>query len=192
MANFIPAPDRLAYERQPKESSLAFARFCIYRDAGMERSYRGTAEKAGVTYATIASTAGKWSWDFRASEWDRIKDAQARRSELADTGKMRSNHITLAKNLWGLAANELNRHMRILKQRDESLPPVMNFKTITDMIRIGTSLERLSRGEPDTVNEHRIAANKEEARDSMRALLSDPDALEALDKVLLTIDEPNK
>ena len=61
-----PAP----WDRQPRETSKAYAAFVIYRDMGTDRTVRSVAEALNKSGTLIAGWSGKHNWVVRAAAWD--------------------------------------------------------------------------------------------------------------------------
>lgn len=84
-----PAP----YERQPKESSAAYAAFVAYRDLHpIERSYSRVEAELG---ADVREWARVTDWASRASAWDDHRDTVVRASELTALAEMRSQQLDI-------------------------------------------------------------------------------------------------
>lgn len=60
------------WDRQPGETSKAYAAFCEYRDQGTGRNYRTVAEVLGKSGTLIAGWSAKHGWVARAAAWDSI------------------------------------------------------------------------------------------------------------------------
>lgn len=71
------------WDRQPGETSKAYAAFCVYRDLGSERSTRKTAEHLSKSEALIHGWSARWGWPERSRAWDSIP-AKAVASAYAD------------------------------------------------------------------------------------------------------------
>jgi len=110
------------WERQPGESSKAFAAFRVFRDLGPRRSvaeaYR---QKTGRVHARQASgnwnaVATRWLWQERARAWDDEQDRVRREKQLAAQAEMGERHATVAllmqqrliERLQGLDASDLS------------------------------------------------------------------------------------
>lgn len=60
----------LPWERQPGESSVAYARFQIYRDLGSSRTLRETARISGLSLDRLKQLSTTWRWRVRAAAWE--------------------------------------------------------------------------------------------------------------------------
>jgi hypothetical protein len=58
------------WDRQPRETSKAYAAFVIYRDMGTDRTVRSVAEALNKSGTLIAGWSGKHNWVARAAAWD--------------------------------------------------------------------------------------------------------------------------
>lgn len=147
-----PATDEaLPWERQGHETALAFYRFAAYRDLGPTRTLRAAAARLGIGQATIANLATKHKWRARADAWDTHLDKAARDEEIAAVREMRRRHISLGLQLQRASAQGL-RILRIAMAADSER---INLTQIVQLVRAGTEIERLSRGEPTEIAETR-------------------------------------
>jgi len=79
-----------SWELLPKESSEAFASFCVYRDLGFERSIRKAIDciKENKSYSQSYGSWRKWAvvfrWKERAADYDRYNE-QLKQAELRKT-----------------------------------------------------------------------------------------------------------
>lgn len=145
-----PAP----WERQPGESVRAYAAFCAYRDMPPgERSLRALAArlgyekaaKAGRVPSHIQRWSTRWRWVERARAWDDEQDRRAREEQIRAVREMRERH---AREAVALQQKALAR----LKAMDP------NELSPGDVLRYfieAAKLERVSRGEPETIQEQR-------------------------------------
>lgn len=157
MADDAPKP----WEQQPDESSKAFSAFTFYRDLpphsrSLETAYKAfKARKRGAPIAPHTKADGRfrgWSgqhrWVARAQAWDREKDRLARDAEIEAERQavdaMRKRHIGLALSLQNAAANALQDKLAAQGGK-------LTESQIVRFLSEGTKLERLSRGEPDTI-----------------------------------------
>jgi hypothetical protein len=151
-------------ERLPGESNAAFSAFVIYRDLGAQRSLDAAStryharnrlnttppqdgtRKNKKCSGQIRTWADRWNWRERAAAWDAEQDRQARQAMLQEIVDMRKRH-----------AQEAMMLQKAAMQRLQALDP----QTLTQSHLLAyfveaTKLERLSRGEPETVGEQRI------------------------------------
>jgi hypothetical protein len=78
------------WDRQPRESSRAYAYFVAYRDMGPQRSLAGVRQTLGEGSAPSRGRLGQlsvaWSWVERSSAWD-AHVARQRDRAAADTAR---------------------------------------------------------------------------------------------------------
>ena len=152
------------WERWPGESDAAFSAFVIYRDLGPQRSLDaastryharnqpppaqsdGTGRKNKKCSGQIRTWANRWDWRARAAAWDAEQDRLARQAMHQEILDMRKRH-----------AQEAMMLQKAATQRLQALDP----QTLTQAQLLAyfveaTKLERLSRGEPETVGEQRV------------------------------------
>jgi hypothetical protein len=135
----------------------AFAAFCCYRDLSpRERSLRRVADllygDRGATKGRRKSVPGaiqrwasRFAWLERAAAWDEERERLAREAEVEAIKAMRERH---AKEAVALQERALAR-LRALDPAELSPRDVLAF------IVEATKLERISRGQPETIAEQR-------------------------------------
>lgn len=133
------------WDRQPGESSKAFAAFCIYRDTPpAERSVRDTTKKMGKKNTSyINAWCTKWKWIDRARIYDSEQDKLNRALQEKERKEMTKMHI-------GAARSMLKKALQGLQS---IAPEEMKAGDISKMIEVASKLERLSRGEPSESTE---------------------------------------
>ena len=67
-------PDLDPWDRQPRETTLRYAQFRTYLDAGRARTLRGAAETLARHPAYVRAVAAAYRWVERAEAWDRHRD----------------------------------------------------------------------------------------------------------------------
>jgi len=149
----LPAP----WERQPGESARAYAAFCAYRDLPpRERSILRAAELLGYVRAPrgqrrpnvpgrIVAWSQRWRWAERALAWDEEQDRLARAAETEAIKAMRDRH---AREAMALQQKALER-LRAMDPSELSPSDVLRYFVEA------AKLERLARGEPEMITEHR-------------------------------------
>lgn len=133
------------WERQEGETPKAYAAFCVYRDLGPSRSCRETAEKLGKSQKNIQLFSAKNHWVERAAKWDEEQDRIARQEQIKEIKKMRKRHADLATAMLIKAAKALQRI-----PDDE-----IRASDVSRMVDTASRLERISRGDSETVVEER-------------------------------------
>lgn len=147
-----------AWERQPGEPARAYAAFCLYRDMpATERSLRAVADRlygsGGGNPASKRRRAPgqlhkwsvRWRWVERAAAWDEEQDRVAREAQIRAIQEMRDRHVREAMALQQKALE------RLRQMHPEELSP----KDVLAYFVEAAKLERLSRGEPDQIQEQR-------------------------------------
>lgn len=138
------------WERQPRETPKAFAAFTEYRDmTPSERSCAKVAEAVGKSKSLIEQWCTKYGWVERVAEWDneqdRIEREIAQKEQVKAIKRMRERHIEIACQMLDKAAEKL-------KELDtEEIRPA----DIPRIVDSATKLERISRGDVETVIEER-------------------------------------
>jgi hypothetical protein len=152
------------WERWPRESDAAYSAFVIYRDLGSQRSLDAAStryharnqpasdrppdhrRKNKKCSGQIRTWADRWDWRARAAAWDAEQDRQARQAMLQEILDMRKRH-----------AQEAMMLQKAAMQRLQALDPqTLTQSQLLDYLVESTKMERLSRGEPETVGEQRV------------------------------------
>ena len=137
------------WERREKESTKAYEAFCIYRDMGRERSLAKVAEKLQKSETLMGRWSREHKWVERAAKWDdeqdRIEREIAQREQAKAIKEMRKRHADLGTAMLIKAAQAL-----------KSIP-IQEIKPgdISRMVDVASKLERISRGDVETVIEER-------------------------------------
>jgi hypothetical protein len=148
MTEAPPAP----WERQPGESARAYGAFCLYRDAGPRRSLRETCRRYyGNTTSVrrLSIWSSRWRWPERCRAWDDHLDGLARQEQARQRKEMVELHARAARALVDRAAEAA----ALVAPSD--LKPADVIKWLVEAAK----LERLSRGEPETIQEQRGEAH---------------------------------
>jgi hypothetical protein len=80
--SIVPDLDRPLWERQPGESTKAWAAFCTYRDLGKSRGIRGAAAAIGKAPRQLDTWSSKFGWVKRAAAFDSHHDRRRLESAL--------------------------------------------------------------------------------------------------------------
>jgi hypothetical protein len=101
--------ERAAWERQPGETSRAFAAFAIYRDMSPgERSLRATrGPRRGHAARTVRTWSVKNRWVERAAAWDAEQDRVRREAFTAKTKELAEQQAAAATFLMGKGLSRL-------------------------------------------------------------------------------------
>lgn len=84
------------WERQPGESTRAFAAFVTYRDAGDSRSYTGVAQKLNKSRTLVARWGTRWQWQNRLSAWERNLEYERQVAHRKAIIEMHERHVAIA------------------------------------------------------------------------------------------------
>jgi hypothetical protein len=195
--------DRQPWEKDPAESGKAWLGFRCYRDlkpedrtverawAEYQKASRGLepGREAGYVAGSFNRWAVKHGWADRAEQWDREKDRLNRQAETDAEREaikaMKTRHIGQAIALQTVAANVLRAR---LEQEEKAIragaAPSMTYHAMIRAFVEGTKIERLARGEPETIIQQNAGpegtAEPARTEDSwLLKVISDPDALRA-------------
>ncbi|HYK34705.1 hypothetical protein [Alloacidobacterium sp.] len=78
------------WERQPDESAKAFHAFCLYRDAGIQRSLTQVAQMLHVSKQAVGRWSRQHRWVRRALEWDNYEAARINEQTLQQQVQLRA------------------------------------------------------------------------------------------------------
>jgi hypothetical protein len=115
-------PDIDPWERQPGETSKAYAAFCVYRDLGQARSLRTTAEALSRSEALLKGWSSKWNWPERSRAWDSIPSKAVAEAHADMARRIAAQHERVATKLMA----KLERNTELLP---EGADPSMRFST---------------------------------------------------------------
>ena len=116
----------------------------MYRDMG-QRSLREVARQLNKSLTLIARWNGTHEWQKRTAAWDAEQDRIAREAQTEEIKKMRKRHADLATAMLVKAATALQR-----------IPPdEIKAGDVSRMVDTAAKLERISRGDVETVIEER-------------------------------------
>lgn len=137
------------WDRLQNETTRAYEAFCTYRDMGRERSLSKVAAKLQKSETLMGRWSGTHSWVKRAAEWDdeqdRIEREIAQKEQAKAIRDMRKRHADLATAMLVKSARALQRI-----PDDE-----IRAADISRMVDVASKLERVSRGDVETVIEER-------------------------------------
>jgi len=132
------------WERQPYESSKAYAAFCIYRDLGTERSLDkalAAANKKPTNRRHWARWMDKYNWLERARAYDDYLERKKREEKEKAILEMAERHARLA----------MAFQQRVAERLREINPSELSPSDMAKWLDVATKLERLSRGEPTEI-----------------------------------------
>lgn len=158
------------WDRQAQESGKAYAAFIEYRDMGIERTTRKVAEKVGKNVSLIQRWSRAHGWVDRVAAWDQDLDRQARAAQIRAIRDMNDRHARTAVVLQTKAAERLR----------ELQPSELSPETALRYIAEAVKLERVARGEPETITEERRRADEREIQRDLQDFIADPGFIRAL------------
>lgn len=124
------------WERQPKESSQAFAAFDCYCRMGAERSLSKVSQVLHKSKTLLGRWSSEWEWVKRCQAYDNFLQEQELEQVKKEREQMRKRHAVLGELLQKKAASAL-------KSLD---PENLEAKDLLKFIIEGAKLETISRG----------------------------------------------
>ena len=128
-----------SWERLPKESSAAFAGFCVYRDLGFERNIKKAVESIEKDkrvrvrkYGTWRNWAVQFRWNERAADYDRYIESM-KQTELRKTIEAQGErHRQITGKMLDVVEKKL----------DTMNPADLAQGTVTDWVQTAVKVER--------------------------------------------------
>jgi len=136
------------WERQPGESTKAYAAFCVYRDLGTERSL----EKAGQmldkprTRKWLGEWSAKYKWVERAKAYDDYIEKRKREEKEKAILEMADRQARLA----------IAFQQRVAQRLQELDPSELSPSDLARWFEIAAKIERLNRGEPTEIGKQEV------------------------------------
>jgi hypothetical protein len=148
-------PLKNPWDRQPRETSKAFAAFGDY--LALDPSKRRLAEAArvhGKSEGTLARWCRRWRWVERALAWDDHVAREAREAELQAVRDMREREINFGQAMQALGGAKIS---ELAEAIEKGQPVTLTVNEARMLIDIGMKLERRGRGEPEqhVAHDHR-------------------------------------
>lgn len=145
MTDQEPSPDVepiAPWDRQPEETTKAFAAFALYRDRDPQD--RSTA-KVGRALGKSKTLMDRWSsqhhWVARVRAWDTEQDRLTQRRRTREIQEVRQHQVTLGRALQGVVAKRMS--------GQDGLPPwVVPDDQVARVAKVGIELELAGHGEP--------------------------------------------
>lgn len=151
MKMIVLAEDRDPWARQPRETDKAWEAFMAFRDMPLaSRSISGAAAIVGRKSTQLRVWSEANMWRSRASAYDGHKDQIQRESDERLIKAMREKHIKIGQTITGLAMSELAKHIKHSREVDH---PILSATTASVLAEKGLRIERLNRGEPESIHE---------------------------------------
>jgi hypothetical protein len=134
------------------ESSKAYAHFCVYRDAGKERSLRKLAADAKTTsqLRQLQHWSSRWKWVERCQEYEDRLEYQGRLQQEKQRREMNERHAKVGQFSQNVALRRLEKLVRDIEEGKST----MSAADTARLLDIGVKIERLARGEPTDVQEN--------------------------------------
>src|SRR2546426_5868250 len=164
------------WDRQPGESSKAYAHFCPYRDMGQERSLRKMAKdgKCTAKVRQLDRWSSRWRWVERCHKYDDHLLHQDRLRQEKERREMVSRHAKIAVLGQNLVVKGIEKLVADVEQGKRDL----SASDASRLLDVAVKIERLSRGEPTEISElggsdeHPIRVNLEDrARQAVETAL---------------------
>jgi len=146
----------MVFDRQPRESSKAFAAFQTYVELGLERSHAVVAEKYGISRRMIHKWAKKFGWTERIAARDGyLADAERMAIERVATEKAVEwwkLHEPIRREAW-LEAERAIAMVRKARERWEKSGRTPGFEGMARMLELAFKLKQFAAGMPSEVKE---------------------------------------
>lgn len=170
------------WERQPGESAPAYEAFEIYRDLPPgTRSGARVVQELGKSKSLIDRWSSEHDWVERVQEYDAFAERRKLEARLKAIDDMEERHIKMASTIQTKA-------MQRLIEMDVN---ELNVSQTLSYLLEGTRLERLSRGEPEQIEERRERIDAHVEHDISDVVEKYSPALEALMQRRALSSEPN-
>ncbi len=140
-----------SWGRQSKETPPAFEAFVTYRDQGAQRSHANVARKLRKSTQLVSRWSRVHGWVDRVKAWDEELDRRARAATSAEVAEMAKRHVRLADQMLELSGHELRKRLK-QAEKDKDKPAATVYELVR-LLKEGTTIERLARGEPGEVVE---------------------------------------
>ncbi|MGA2075968.1 MAG: hypothetical protein ABSH52_20975 [Terriglobia bacterium] len=137
------------WDRQPGESSKAYRHFCLYRDAGKERSLRKLAAVANTTsnLRQLQHWSSRWRGVDRCTDYDDYMYDQMRLQCERERLDMHKRHAKIAVLGQGILIKGMEELLAKVQTGKQDLTP----SDLARLMHVSTELERFARG--DAVDE---------------------------------------
>lgn len=140
------AGDRDPWERQPRETTLMYSRYLVFRDLGPGRVLRQTQEVLNATGDPIKrgqlyNVSSTYCWAERAEAFDRDQDRLERERLTRMRREMTERHRKIATNLMATGLKAL---AEITKT-----PAAITPNEVVRLLALGVKVERAALGEPE-------------------------------------------
>lgn len=156
-----PADRREPWERTATESSKAFEAFKIYRDLE-KRMFTKVAERLNCAVSNVTRWALHYRWKDRVLDYDIREDELHREAMARGRREMRERHVKL-----GMLPQSISAHALAEWQAKLAAGTQLNLSAgeITQLMEVGSKLERPARGEDRDSKFTKIIVNIGEYKD---------------------------
>lgn len=137
------------WERQPGESSKAYAAFCVYRDLGPERSLEKARKNLGKTRVRrcLEEWSAKYNWVVRAQAYDDYIERKKREEKERAILEMAERHAKIA----------VAFQQKVVERLRGLDPDQLSPSDLAKWLDVATKLERMSRGEPTEISKQEVS-----------------------------------
>jgi len=122
--------------------------------------------------------ATRWGWRVRVEAWDVERDRVARDVDLKAIHDMRKRHVKISSMMQGLGVQELKKILE--KSREDARHNSLTADQCSRLIELGMKIERLNRGEPESIVQDNLELSVDDKRARLRGMLSDPEVVSAM------------
>lgn len=136
------------------------------------RSYKAVAKILGKSYSWTEKKAREMCWAERTEAWDNEVDRRIQAAELSEIERMVKRQVGLSLGMQEAATYELQALVnriklaeKVAQQTRQVRRPFTSVRDIVRLVECGTKLERLNRGEPDSIVETRPVPENLDALD---------------------------
>jgi hypothetical protein len=137
------------WDRQPGESSKAYAHFCLYRDMGVGRSLRQMEKLDDCTsqLRQLMRWSSKWRWVERCQLYDDYNERQLRVQQEKERREMHKRHARIAVLGQNIAVKAMEALLGKVQNGEQAVAPA----DLTRLVDVSVKVERLARGEPTEI-----------------------------------------
>lgn len=153
------AADRDAWDKQPGESTKAYAAFVAYRDLGSERSHARVAGAISRARSQISGWASTWQWSHRVDAWEQQEEQRRREITRDARDRMTERHATQASAAQQAAMGPVIKFLERLRDKPQELDDAetkdladLALKSLRSLGHLQAA-ERIARGLPGTSTE---------------------------------------
>lgn len=145
----VPEPERLPWERQPKEPVSTFSAFALYRDLGPQRSLSKVAASMKRNLSALKEASVKWQWVERADAYSDYVDARMREERENERARLERTDAGIAAALKGIVLRRVNGSPAAVDQAGNPVEPVERIDPNTldagDLARLSDVAVRIGR-----------------------------------------------